>query len=67
MSSVGLSEREQFTVSELMSTCQEDSINLGLVIDLTNTNRYYDHTVSFLLVFIPVLPHNIIQSSVSDT
>ena len=41
-----LPKEDQFTPGELIGRIQEQGHSLGLVVDLTNTNRYYSSQVS---------------------
>lgn len=39
-------DEQQFTPGQLLTLLKEDDLKLGIIIDLTNTARYYDPNVS---------------------
>ena len=52
---IHLHEDRRFTLGDLVERLDNKGKELGLIIDLTNTERYYKRTVSFLLQLPDIL------------
>ncbi len=50
-----LTDERRFTLGDLVERLDDKGKELGLIIDLTNTDRYYKPAVSFLIIMKYIL------------